>query len=71
MINCNAKMPQSRAELWNIHLISSRGATLFSLHSVGRKRFSRAIAKDDQTEQIKVDATGNFFFFNFLAQHKT
>lgn len=65
MINCNAKMPQSRAELWNVHLISSRGATLFSLHSVGRKRFSRAIAKDDVTEQIKVDATGSSIFLVF------
>jgi len=56
-INCTAKMPQSRAELWNVHLISSRGSTLFSLRSIGRKRFSRAIAKDDTVEQIKVDAT--------------
>ena len=51
-------MPQSRAELWHVHLISSRGSTLFSLRSIGRKRFSRAILKDDSTEQIKVDATG-------------
>lgn len=47
-------------ELWHVHLISSRGSTLFSLRSIGRKRFSRAIAKDEHTEQIKVDATGNF-----------
>ena len=49
-----------RAELWHVHLISSRGSTLFSLRSIGRKRFSRAIAKDDKVEQIKVDATGKF-----------
>lgn len=60
MINCNAKMPQSRSELWFVHLISSRGSTLFSLRSIGRKRFSRAIDKDETTEQIKVDATGIF-----------
>lgn len=58
MINCKAKVPQSRAELWHVHLIPSRGSSFFSLKSLGRKRFARAICKDENgSEQIKVDAT--------------
>ena len=38
-IICNAKMPQSKTELWNVHLIPARGASIFALKSIGRKRF--------------------------------
>ena len=41
-LQCNAKMPQSRAELWHVHLLPARGATMFALKSVGRKRYARA-----------------------------
>lgn len=44
-------MPQSRAELWHVHLLPARGAALFALRSVGRKRYARAV--DDQ---VQVDA---------------
>jgi hypothetical protein len=39
----SAKMPQSRAELWHVHLIPARGATMFALKSIGRKRYARAL----------------------------
>ena len=55
MINCNAKMPQSRAELWHIHLQPARGATCFALRSIGRKRYARAV-KVENAVQIKVDS---------------
>lgn len=73
MIICNAKKPQTRSELWHIHLIPAQGATMFALRSIGRKRFARALAPGSQagngvalvnengddfkTEQIQVDAT--------------
>lgn len=67
MITCNAKMPQSRAELWHVHLLPARGATMFALKSVGRKRYARALPNNqsqngasnvkDENEQIQVDAT--------------
>ncbi|XP_074603413.1 fascin domain-containing protein singed isoform X2 [Brevipalpus obovatus] len=59
MICCTAKQPQSRSELWNIHLIPARGATMFALKSIGRKRYARASKIDDSKdgEQVQVDAT--------------
>ena len=39
---CNAKMPQSKAELWHVHLVPAPGATMFALRSIGRKRYARA-----------------------------
>ncbi|CAG2102046.1 unnamed protein product [Medioppia subpectinata] len=68
MIQCNAKMPQSRAELWHVHLIPARGATMFALKSIGRKRFARTMPSvsgqmngasngSEVSEQIQVDAT--------------
>ena len=66
MINCVAKVPQSRAELWHIHLIPARGASMFAFKSVGRKRFARFVKptegpNDDRfhkaNEQVQVDAT--------------
>jgi hypothetical protein len=63
----SAKMPQSRAELWHVHLIPARGATMFALKSIGRKRYARALpsssgqtngaANGGESEQIQVDAT--------------
>lgn len=43
-IVCNAKMPQSKAELWHVHLVPASGATMFALKSIGRKRYARIIA---------------------------
>ncbi|RWS15974.1 singed-like protein [Dinothrombium tinctorium] len=66
MIICNAKMPQTRAELWHVHLIPARGATMFALKSIGRKRYARALplpsqsggaSEDSKCEQIQIDAT--------------
>ncbi|XP_054159197.1 protein singed-like [Oppia nitens] len=68
MIQCNAKMPQSRAELWHVHLIPARGASMFAIKSIGRKRYARAISANsgqingasndsDNSEQIQVDST--------------
>lgn len=44
-IVCNAKMPQSKAELWHIHLVPARGSTMFALKSIGRKRYARIISQ--------------------------
>lgn len=62
MISCQAKMPQSKAELWHVHLVPARGATMFALKSVGRKRYARStpstITPDNRAdEQIQIDAT--------------
>ncbi|RWS25086.1 singed-like protein [Leptotrombidium deliense] len=81
MIICNAKMPQTRSELWHIHLIPARGATMFALKSVGRKRYARALLasaaqqtiagtnnEDSKSEQIQIDATtpwGSETLFSF------
>jgi len=43
-IVCNAKMPQSKAELWHVHLVPASGATMFALKSIGRKRYARIIS---------------------------
>lgn len=43
-IVCNAKMPQSKAELWHVHLVPARGATMFALKSIGRKRYAQIIS---------------------------
>lgn len=66
MINCAAKVPQSRGELWHIHLVPARGASMFALKSAGRKRFARFVQPIDGpndemmhklTEQVQVDST--------------
>ena len=64
MINCVSKVPQSRAELWHVHLIPARGSTMFSLKSIGRKRYARSVIPftggsggDPPSEQVQVDAT--------------
>ena len=49
MITCTAKVPQSRAELWHIHLIPARGSTTFSLKSMGRKRYARSVVLSSST----------------------
>jgi len=54
MIQCNAKMPQSRAELWHVHLIPARGATMFALKSIGRKRYARAMPSSSGNYKINV-----------------
>lgn len=43
-IACNAKMPQSKAELWHVHLVPARGATMSALKSISRKRYARLIS---------------------------
>lgn len=43
-IGCNAKMPQTKAELWHIHLVPARGATMSALKSISRKRYARLIS---------------------------
>lgn len=72
MICCNAKMPKSRAELWHLHLIPARGASLFALRSLGRERFARVVHADhyqqDQSKQVQLDATiswGSETLFHF------
>lgn len=64
MICCVSKVPQSRAELWHVHLIPARGCTMFSLKSIGRKRYARSVlpvvanqTQDPPSEQVQVDAT--------------
>ncbi|XP_015793519.1 protein singed [Tetranychus urticae] len=69
MTCCVAKQPQSRAELWHVHLVPARGATMFALKSVGRKRYARTQAVESSQngtnnkpsepveEQVQVDAT--------------
>lgn len=64
MICCNAKMPKSRAELWHLHLIPARGASFFSIKSLGRKRFARvvneesgAFKQNDDCAQVQLDST--------------
>jgi len=64
MICCNAKHPQSRAELWHVHLIPAKGATMFAFKSIGRKRYARVVnlsekseASQEGEEQIQVDST--------------
>lgn len=67
MICCTAKQPQSRSELWNVHLIPARGATMFALKSIGRKRYARTSPiiggqngdanGKDFLEQVQIDAT--------------
>lgn len=56
---CTAKMPQSRAELWHVHLVPARGATMFALRSIGRKRYARssyaAVETNDVQSQIQLD----------------
>lgn len=37
-------MPQSKAELWHVHLVPARGATMFGFKSVGRKRYAQIIS---------------------------
>src|SRR5262249_34498891 len=67
MIQCNAKIPQSRAELWHVHLIPARGATMFALKSIGRKRYARSVS-DGPATTIQVDSTrawGNDTLFQF------
>lgn len=65
MICCNAKMPKSRAELWHLHLVPSRGASFFALKSLGRKRYARVVGeefesgtldKSDLQAQVQLDA---------------
>lgn len=53
MICCDAKMPKSRAELWHLHLIPARGASFFSLKSLGRKRFARIT--DDEVGRFETN----------------
>lgn len=73
MICCNAKMPKSRAELWHLHLIPARGASLFALKSLGRERFARVVDGDSyqqdlSTKQVQLDATiswGSETLFHF------
>lgn len=61
VITCQAKMPQSRGELWHVHLIPARGATMFALKSVGRRRYARSTASTitpdagANMEQIQMD----------------
>ncbi|KAH7644043.1 singed-like protein [Dermatophagoides farinae] len=55
-IICNAKMPQSKAELWHVHLVPARGATMFGFKSVGRKRYAQIISSGNQ-KQIQIDST--------------
>lgn len=62
MVTCAAKMPQSRAELWHVHLVPARGATMFALKSIGRKRFARSVTSsgfgsNEAKQQIQVDGT--------------
>jgi len=58
MINCIAKIPQSKAELWHLHLIPARGSTMFALKSIGRKRYARSVRlSDGGGEQVQVDST--------------
>lgn len=63
-------MPQSKAELWHVHLVPARGATMFALKSIGRKRYARASLSIvvDGKEQVQVDATspwGSETLFHF------
>lgn len=67
MINCNAKMPQSRAELWHLHLQPAPGAACFALRSIGRKRYARTVSIENSS-QVKVDspiAWGEHTLFQF------
>ena len=59
MIQCNAKMPQSRAELWHVHLIPARGATMFALKSIGRKRFARTMPSLSGNYSLIISHTNN------------
>lgn len=68
MICCNAKMPKSRAELWHLHLLPARGASLFSLKSLARERCARVVGDDAQSKQVQVDAAiswGSETLFHF------
>lgn len=60
MICCNAKTPKSRAELWHLHLIPARGASVFALKSLGRSRYARLVELDEREggfSQVQLDAT--------------
>ena len=64
IICCNAKHPKSRAELWHVHLIPAKGATMFAFKSIGRKRYARVVNLDEKnnsiqngSQQIQVDVT--------------
>ncbi|KAI1278794.1 Protein singed [Halotydeus destructor] len=59
-ITCVAKMPQSKSELWNVHLVPSRGMTMFALKSISRKRYARTtlVKYGDQNKlQVELNAT--------------
>jgi len=60
-VTCAAKMPQSRGELWHIHLLPARGATTFAFKSIARKRYARVLMNTlggtQPKEQIQIDAT--------------
>ncbi|KAI1278795.1 Protein singed [Halotydeus destructor] len=58
-ITCVAKMPQSKSELWNVHLVPSRGMTMFALKSISRKRYARTTLDnngDQSNLQVELNA---------------